>query len=210
MYTGRKGESNPSKAICVDDDAMLAKPPHESFEENEADIEVKHSESEIRDLLMQILFHRLGQNGTWVGIGKLARFDLRPEFGGFKCLAESILQYELPSGGKLGHCSDILISNSEKTQHISLEIKHRSAVTDQFKCRSYDIMHLKRSYGNNLLGVLVYVKSTTGISVRQARSICYSFDHFFSVNSDSKHIPTVWNDLVSAIEEFVSNKHGNS
>ena len=33
MYTGRKGESIPSKAICVDNDAMLAKPPHESSEE---------------------------------------------------------------------------------------------------------------------------------------------------------------------------------
>jgi hypothetical protein len=168
------------------------------------DVEPKIAESEVRDLLMQVLFHRLGKDGTWSGAGKLARFDLGEQYGGFKCFAEKSLMYTLPSDEKLSHCSDILISNTEKNRHISLEIKHRSAVTDQFKCRSYDIMHLKRTYGDNLLGVMVYVKTTTGLSVRQARSICYSFDHFFSVDSVSKHIPTAWDDPILAIENFVS------
>jgi len=152
---------------------------HTISEEPVTETEIKQSESEIRDLLMEVLFQRLGKDGTWTGVGKLACFDLRAEFNGFKCFAERPLSYDLPSAEKLSHCSDILISNSEKGRYISLEVKHRSSQTDQFKCRSYDIMHLKKTYGNNLLGLMVYVKTTTGFSVRQARSICYSFDHFF-------------------------------
>jgi hypothetical protein len=202
IYNGAKTVQNLSKLTHEIVHENPSKPlDHNISEELGAETEVKQSESEIRDLLMQVLFHRLG-NGTWTGDGKAAQFDVRTE--GFKCWAERSLSYDVPGDQKLSHCSDILISNSGQNRHISLEIKHRSAVTDQFKCRAYDIMHLKQTYGNNLLGVVVYVKSTPGISVRQAQSICYPFDHFFSVDSGSRHNPTVWNALVSAIEAFVS------
>jgi len=159
------------------------------------------TEDEIRGSLMKILYSGLGKVGTWRGSGRKAFFDLRDEFEGYKCFAERRLSYELPTGYEMGHASDILITNEEK--HISIEIKHRSATTDQFKCRSYDMIHLKKSYGNSLLGIVVYVKSGTGISVEHAKSICYSFDYFFGIPSRSKHTPTAWDELMPVITKFL-------
>lgn len=176
---------------------------HERSEETSAYVETKSTEDDIRDLLMQILYHRVGKEGSWKGSGKTASFDMRDGFEGYKCFAERSLTYNLPMGIQIGHTSDILISNKEKKKYISIEIKHRSAVTDQFKCRSYDMIHLKKSYGDNLLGIMVYVKSTTGISVEHAKSICYSFDHFFGIPSEQKHNPTARDELVSVVEEFL-------
>ncbi len=165
--------------------------------------EPKSTEDEIRDLLMQILYHRLGREGSWDGAGKTAMFVLRDDFPGYQCLAERGLSYQLPPGAKLTHRSDIMISNEELGKHVSIEIKHRSAVTDQFKCRSYDMIHMKSTLAGNLLGIIVYVKTTTGISVEHARSICYSFDHFFGIPAASKHSPTAWDGLVAALEGFL-------
>jgi len=161
------------------------------------------SEDEIRDLLMQILYHRIGKEGSWQDSGKSASFDLRDEFKGYKCFAEKSLPYDLPKDVKLDHTSDILIVNEEKKKYISIEIKYRSAVTDQFKCRSYDMIHLKESYKDDLLGIMVYIKSKTGIRIEHARSICYPFDYFFGIPSESRHIPTAWDKLTLAIVEFL-------
>ncbi len=65
------------------------------------------------------------------------------------------------------------------------------------------LIHLKNSYGNNLIGIMVYVKSTTGISVEHAKSICYPFDYFFAISYESRHIPSVWDELIAVIEEFL-------
>jgi len=168
----------------------------------ETDILIRQNESEIRDFLMQLLFHTLGKEGTWRGGGVSAEFEL---CGGYKCYAERPLSYDLPGGQKLTHRSDILISSTDGRRHVSIEIKHESAVTDQFKCRAYDIMHLRQTYGKDLVGILVYVKTSTGLSVERAKAICYSFDHFVAVPFQSRHNPTVWNELISAIQAFVSN-----
>jgi len=173
------------------------------IEENPIYEEAKATEDEIRDLLMHVLYHRVGAEGTWEGSGKTASFDLKDEFRGYKCFAERSLSYALPEGIEIEHTSDILISNEEKKRYVSIEIKHRSAVTDQFKCRSYDMIHLKKNYGSNLLGIMVYVKSTTGISAKHAKFICYSFDHFFNIPSMSRHIPTAWDELISAVVKFL-------
>ena len=56
-----------------------------------------------------------------------------------------------PQGGKrIRHSSDVLLTfhhpkTASATEHISIEIKHLSAVTDQFKCRSFDTFHVLRS-----------------------------------------------------------------
>mgnify|MGYP001112394027 CR=1 FL=1 len=176
---------------------------YEEGKDIQGQVEIKATEDEIRDLLMQVLFHKLGRDSSWMGSGKTASFDLRNEFEGYKCFAEQPLSYTLPKDIKINHASDILISNEEKKKYINIEIKHRSAVTDQFKCRSYDIIHLKESYGDNLLGIMVYVKSTTGISVEHAKNICYPFDHFFDIPSESRHIPTAWDGLISVVEGFL-------
>jgi len=65
------------------------------------------------------------------------------------------------------------------------------------------MIHLRKSYEDNLLGIMVYVKSMTGISVEHAKSICYSFDHFFGIPYESRHTPTAWDELISVVVEFL-------
>jgi hypothetical protein len=53
---------------------------------------------------------------------------------------------------------------------LGLELKHLSAVTDQFKCRSYDVLHLKQTLGTKLCAIMVYlhVPGANGISINRA------------------------------------------
>jgi hypothetical protein len=203
LYDPKKHGPIPHVAPTVQTKEKLIEFAHEKSEELPAHVKINATEDEVRDLLMQVIYHRIGREGGWEGSGKTASFDLRDEFKGYKCFAERPLAYALPTSIEIIHTSDILISNEEKKRHISIEIKHRSAVTDQFKCRSYDMCHLKKSYGDNLLGMMVYVKSTTGISAKHAKSICYSFDRFFGIPSESRHIPTVWDEIISVIVDFL-------
>lgn len=162
------------------------------------------TEDKVRDLLMQVLYDLIGEEGSWEGYGKGASFKLRGERGLYKCYAEKSLPYTLPSGYEMSHASDILIIDEARKKFVSIEIKHLSAVTDQFKCRSYDMSHMKSTYGDNLLGILVYVKEEAkGISPEHAKSICYPFDRFFAVPSEFRHFRTTWARLISAIEAFL-------
>jgi len=164
------------------------------------------TEEDIRNLLMSILYDRLGAQNTWSGDGKTASFDLKPEFPDFICEAEKPLQYRLPNNATLSHVSDILISRHNIERYISIEIKHRSAVTDQFKCRSYDMHHLRLQYGKKLLGILVYVKADTGLGFDHAKDICYDFHHFFGIPSSSINTPAVWDAFFQAITSFLNEK----
>jgi len=203
LYDPKKHAHTDIPSTVQPEEERIAPSIQERTKETPRSVETKATEDEIRDLLMLILYHRIGKPGSWDGDGKTASFELKDEFKGYKCFAERSLSYVLPTGIKMTHTSDILIGSEEKKRYISIEIKHRSAVTDQFKCRSYDIIHLKNTYGNNLLGIMIYVKSNTGISVEHAKSICYPFDHFFSIPSELKNTPTTWDELISIVERFL-------
>jgi len=204
LYDPKKHNSISDTAVPAKTEGEATEPSaHERIEETPPLAETKSTEDEIRDLLMQVLYGRVGREGSWEGSGKTASFDLKDEFKGYKCFAELPLSYTLPTGIRIDHTSDILIRNEEKGRYVSIEIKHRSAVTDQFKARSYDVIHFKKSYEDNLLGIMVYVKSTTGLSMKHAKSICYSFDHFFGIPSESRYTPTSWDGLISTVVEFL-------
>lgn len=160
-------------------------------------------EDEIRDKVMHILFANLGEQKTWEGEGKFARFKLRSQFGGAECSAEHSINYKLPNGSTLSHKSDIFIAQESLRRFVSLEIKHVSAVTDQFKCRSYDMTNMKATYGKRLLGIMLYVRTTKGISASQAQKICYPFDHFFGVRYDSENTDIVPDRLMHSIANFL-------
>ena len=76
-------------------------------------------------------------------------------------------------------------------------------MTDQFKSRSYDMLHIKNTYGDKVLGILVYVKADTGISIDHAKAICYPFDLFVGISYDERHNPEVWNEMLLAIKKFL-------
>ena len=158
------------------------------------------SESKVRDFLLQILYYNLGEKETWRTTETTRSFKVDSKYGDLECVSEGSLRYTLPPGNAISHKSDILIKDKKEGHYISIEIKHRSAVTDQFKCRSYDILHLKQSYPK-LYGIMVYVKSDKGISPRHAKSICYPFDHFFSIPESEIYNPKKWEPLLSRIRE---------
>lgn len=160
------------------------------------------TENLIRDIVVKALAQRVGEPGTSRGDGKSARFTLKTSLGGGTCRAEGSLDYVLPGGLTLSHKWDVLIERPKGTW-LGLELKHLSAVTDQFKCRAYDMLHLKRTLGIRLLGIMVYlhVPGSNGISIDRARGICYPFDHFFGIETrDPTNLQTWLPQLVETLE----------
>ncbi|MDR0551769.1 MAG: hypothetical protein LBG72_07095 [Spirochaetaceae bacterium] len=125
------------------------------------------------------------------------------DLSGIQIIKEGSLDYTLPNDKTLSHKSDILICRTDK-RYVSIEVKYRSAVTDQFKCRSFDMLHLKQKYGANILGVLIFLKSTgKGISVEQARDISYPFDVFWGKNESTVNDGSVFKDVFDKIKGFL-------
>lgn len=163
------------------------------------------NEADVRDLVMLSLYGTCGTPETLEGRGSAMSFRLG-KGEQLECQAEKNLSYLLPNGVELSHASDILISDTTKKRFVSIEIKYKSAVTDQFKCRSYDIHHLKNQYGNELLTVMLFVKAKSGISIKRAEAICYAFDQFFGVPVSEFVSATneALEPLTTAITEFIS------
>lgn len=146
----------------------------------------ERTEDDVPDLLMKVLYGCVGAQGSWQGEGMCASFDITNRFGSAHCRAERALEYKLPAGGTLSHKADILISmvggvGETGARHVALEVKHLSAVTDAFKGRAYDMLHLKQTFGTQLLGILVYFRANIGLPLRQAEKISYPYDHFISI-----------------------------
>lgn len=117
---------------------------------------------------------------------------------------EGKLDYSLPNGKVLSHKSDILLSK-DNTKFISIEIKNKSAVTDQFKCRSYDMLHQKRQFGENILGVMIYIKNQGhGISLEQAKYICYPFELFIGMKIEDLSYESIFVPLVDSVNVYFS------
>jgi hypothetical protein len=160
------------------------------------------TEDDVRDLIIKDLCNRFGEPQTWTGSGSGARFYFKRELGIVVCEAEKGLPYNLPNDHQLTHKSDILVTDDCR-RYISIELKHRSAVTDQFKCRSYDMLHLKKQYGDRLIGVLIYVRADTGIKLQQAEKISYPFDHFIGIDADAIEAPDTWNRLACIVHDYL-------
>jgi len=162
------------------------------------------SETIVTNLLFNALFDHLGQPGSLVGEGKSARFNLREELNTGSCQAEGSLEYALPSGKTLSHKNDILVSLSGE-RHVAIEIKFVSSVTDQFKARSYDMMHLKRKFGEQVSGIMVYAHFPgKGISIERAQLISYPFDHFFGFNAEELFAEDLFLPVIQAVKKFIS------
>ena len=162
------------------------------------------SEYIVRSLLFKALFNHLGQPESIVGEGKSARFSLREDLDNGNCQAEGSLEYALPSGETLSHKNDILISLSGG-RYVAIEVKFLSSVTDQFKARSYDMMHLKQEFGGKVSGIMVYAHFPgKGIGIEQARLISYPFDHFFGFNAEELFAEDLFLPVIQAVRKFIS------
>ena len=75
---------------------------------------------------------------------------------------------------------DILLRSSAG-RIIGIECKFLSSVTDQFKSRAYDMIHLKKEYGDKLFGIMLYVhvRGFGGLGLARAAAYCHPYDRFF-------------------------------
>jgi hypothetical protein len=157
-------------------------------------------EESLQEFLVSVLFARVGEPGTITGEGKSARFQIRNNMGGGICAASSQLDYALPSGHKLSHLADILIS-LPRGKHFALEIQWATDLSDQLKAKAYDMLHLKRALGDKLEAIMVYLRAGTGgLSAEQAREICYPFDQFIAVEHQDPQNPAIWIPILDRIE----------
>jgi hypothetical protein len=157
-------------------------------------------EESLQEFLVSALYARVGEPGTMTGEGKTARFEIKRNFGGGTCAASSPLDYALPSGRKLSHLSDILIT-LPGGKHLAIELQWASDQTDQLKGRAYDMLHLKQALGENLIALLVYLRAGLGgLSAEQAREICYPFDQFIALEHQDPQNPAIWVPILDRIE----------
>jgi len=168
------------------------------------------SEADIQDSLMRALYGRLGTRDSWRGDGPTASFTIdRPAISG-NCAVEKALDYELPGGTGLSHKSDILLdyqrsgSSQGAREYVSIEVKHMSAVTDQFKCRAFDMLHMKQAFGPRLHGIMVFARASVGIRLERARAICYPFDDFVGIDLLNADSSTLWQSVLDKVDAILT------
>lgn len=165
------------------------------------------SEGKLRNYLFETLYTDLAPGQSVLEDGT-PHFEFTCQVGKGECTREGSLSYSLPSGLLLSHKSDILISLPTDI-YLSVELKFLSAVTDQFKTRSYDMMHLKRSLGTKVSGVMVYVRVPgVGISINRAQAICYPFDYFVGLKATDLPSAGFWRPLIRVMRDILSNLGG--
>ncbi len=117
---------------------------------------------------------------------------------------EGGLEYPVAPECSLSHKSDMMLdvhtSGPLFTPVLNVEIKFRSSVTDAFKARAYDQIHLKKAYPF-LVGILVYIKPRRGgISFEQAKNISYPFDAFVFINEGKVEEREEWDTLLKLFD----------
>ena len=162
------------------------------------------SENLLRDDIIRRIYDRIGEPGTIVGSGSNIQFEIRDALGGGVCRAESPLSYELPAGRTIKHKTDILLRSSDG-RHLAIEVKFLSAVSDQFKCRSFDMLHLKQEYGEKLTGVMVYVRipEPSSISIDLAKAYSYPYEYFFGLDKDALREEGPWEPFLLTVEKWL-------
>jgi hypothetical protein len=166
----------------------------------ECSLAVERYEESLLEFLISALFARVGEPGTLAGEGKPARFTVKRSLGGGTCEASCSLEYSLPSGQKLSHVSDILVS-SPKGKTVAVELQWATDLSDQLKARAYDALHLKQALGKRLTTFLIYLRAGLGgLSAEQAREICYPFDQFIALEHQDPQNPTIWVPVLDRIE----------
>lgn len=161
-------------------------------------------EESLLEFLISALFARVGEPGTLTGQGKPARFEIKKSLGGGTCAASSSLEYALPSGRKLSHVSDILIT-LPGGKILGVELQWATDLSDQLKARAFDILHLKQAPGKSLTAFLIYLRAGLGgLSAEQAREVCYPFDQFIALEHQDPQNPSIWVPVLDRIEAEIT------
>ena len=133
--------------------------------------------------------------GSLRGDGPTGSFTIaRPAISG-NCAVEKVLDYQLPSGTRLPHKFDILLdyqrsgSSAGAREYVSIEVKHMSAVTDQFKCRAFDMLHMKQAFGPSY---------TASWFLREP------FDDFLGIDLLKADSSTLWQPVLDKVDAILT------
>lgn len=153
-----------------------------------------------------------------MGVGPSASFAIQSSGCSGRCVVEGSLRYQLPDGAALDHKSDIQIQYERSGEasgdhrYVAIEVKHASAVTDQFKSRAFDMIHLKQQLGSRLHGIIIFARVGQGIQPARARSICYPFDDFIGAELSQGDVSAkstkLSDSLAARIESAMENRAG--
>jgi hypothetical protein len=128
---------------------------------------------------------------------------------GFVLQKEASLAYAVAGNNPentatLSHKCDLLLSVFNNKMQLcpvlNVEVKYRSCVSDAFKARAYDQIHMKQTY-QHLRGLLVFIRPQAGgISTNRARLISYPFDLFWIAAERDLLKHEVWDALFETFE----------
>jgi len=116
----------------------------------------EYSEIIITEKIMKYFYSIADNSEAFSGSGKNIKFNFFISGIKYTCQTEKALEYRLPNNYMVLHNADIIIIRNENNadqyvlnpshKFVSIEIKHKSDVTDAFKSRSYDMMHLRKEH----------------------------------------------------------------
>ena len=157
-------------------------------------------EESLQEFLVAALYARVGEPGTLRGEGRTAQFDLKKSLGGGDCKAKAPLSLNLPKGGTLEHRFDILVQN-QRGRCLAVDLKWAASDPDPIKAWAYDISLLKHGMGEQLWGMMIYLRPAGGgVTAEQARELCFPYDHFFAIEHQDPQNPAAWVPILDRIE----------
>ena len=163
-------------------------------------------EESLLEFLVSALYARVGERGTMTGQGRNARFEITKSLGGGSCAADSGLDYALPSGRKVTHKADILVT-LPRGRRLTIDLIWASNDPDPFKARAYDMLQLKNCLGPQIWAMMIYLRpGTGGISAEAVKEICYPFDLFFACEHQDPQNPAIWVPILDRIEAEIAER----
>jgi hypothetical protein len=173
---------------------------------------MERTECVLVESITHALFKRFGEGPIRV-LGRDLSFEIRPEFGGGQCATEEKLSYMLEASTAPDVKMDILL-RSPAGKTIGIECKFLSSVSDQFKSRAYDMIHLKKKYGERLFGIMLYVhvRGFGGLGLTRAAAYCHPYDRFlgYEVNAPEGLHGLQWSELYAIVAEQLLPAVGSS
>jgi hypothetical protein len=164
----------------------------------------KSYEESLQEFLVSMLYARVGEPGSLHGEGKNARFEIKRSLGGGTCAAGAAFDYALPSGRKVTHIADILVTLPHG-RRLTIDLKWASEEFDFFKARAYDMLLIKQSLGRQLWAMMVYLRPlASGVSAERVQEICFPFDLFFACEHQDPQNPAIWVPIVDRIEAEIT------
>jgi len=166
----------------------------------------KSYKESLQEFLVSVLYARVGEPGSLHGEGKSARFEIKRSLGGGTCAAEGASDYALPTGRKVTHTADILVT-LPGGRRLTIDLKWASDELDSFKARAYDMLLAKQSLGRQIWGMIVYLRPGAGcVSAERVQEICFPFDLFFACEHQDPQNPAIWAPILDRIEAGIKSR----